>query len=132
MEEWQKDWVKLCETLASGVEQFLAEVEEEMTEWVEAIAEISLDISEAVENLVFEDLEIYLSQWLEPITQLHLDTPAEDPFYNPTGEYASEDREHPACTGCRHYHGQVYGGTLLVCAMHPYGWEDTSCPDWEG
>jgi hypothetical protein len=32
---------------------------------------------------------------------------------------------------CRHYHGQVYGGNLLVCAMHPYGpGEDVdTCPD---
>jgi len=20
---------------------------------------------------------------------------------------------------------------LLVCAMHPHGWEDENCPDWE-
>jgi hypothetical protein len=33
------------------------------------------------------------------------------------------------CQGCQHYHGQVYGGTLLVCAMHPYGAEDDHCPD---
>ena len=36
-----------------------------------------------------------------------------------------------ACQGCCHYHGQTYGGKLFVCAMHPYGVEDTSCPDWQ-
>lgn len=35
------------------------------------------------------------------------------------------------CRGCRHYHGQVYGGNLLVCAMHPYGIEEEVCSDWE-
>ncbi|MCS6782916.1 MAG: hypothetical protein RMI89_02535 [Gloeomargarita sp. SKYBB_i_bin120] len=40
--------------------------------------------------------------------------------------------EQPACVGCKHYHGQVYNGQILVCAMHPYGVEGTSCPDWEG
>lgn len=35
-----------------------------------------------------------------------------------------------ACVGCRHYHGQSYGGTLLVCAMHPDGPESDQCPDW--
>jgi hypothetical protein len=35
------------------------------------------------------------------------------------------------CQGCRHYHGRVYGGNLLVCAMHPYGAEGEHCSDWE-
>ncbi|MBF2047631.1 MAG: hypothetical protein EDM05_032035 [Leptolyngbya sp. IPPAS B-1204] len=35
------------------------------------------------------------------------------------------------CRGCCHYHGRTYGGHLLVCAMHPYGVEDASCPDWQ-
>jgi hypothetical protein len=25
----------------------------------------------------------------------------------------------------------VYGGNMLVCAMHPYGVEDEHCQDWE-
>jgi hypothetical protein len=36
-----------------------------------------------------------------------------------------------ACQGCCHYHGQVYGGNLLVCAMHPYGVEEEVCSDWQ-
>ncbi|MBW4467357.1 MAG: hypothetical protein KME07_18175 [Pegethrix bostrychoides GSE-TBD4-15B] len=36
-----------------------------------------------------------------------------------------------ACQGCCHYHGQTYGGNLLVCAMHPHGVETDSCPDWQ-
>ncbi|MCU0525817.1 MAG: hypothetical protein MUF72_13425 [Elainella sp. Prado103] len=35
------------------------------------------------------------------------------------------------CQGCCHYHGQVYGGNRLICAMHPYGVEEDRCPDWE-
>lgn len=35
------------------------------------------------------------------------------------------------CRNCCHYHGQVYGGNRLICAMHPYGVEDSHCPDWE-
>lgn len=38
---------------------------------------------------------------------------------------------HPACIGCANYHGRVYNGNLLVCGMHPYGWDDDNCPDWE-
>jgi hypothetical protein len=40
-------------------------------------------------------------------------------------------QEHPTCVGCSHYHGENYGGNLLVCAMHPYGVEEQSCSDWE-
>jgi len=40
--------------------------------------------------------------------------------------------EHPACQGCKHYHGYRYGEHLLVCAMHPYGSDNEHCPDWEG
>lgn len=36
-----------------------------------------------------------------------------------------------ACQGCCHYHGQTYGGELLVCGMHPYGVEGEHCPDWQ-
>ncbi|NEP15939.1 MAG: hypothetical protein F6J97_03430 [Leptolyngbya sp. SIO4C1] len=38
------------------------------------------------------------------------------------------------CQGCRYYHGLAYGTqqrVALVCAIHPYGWLETSdCPDW--
>jgi hypothetical protein len=42
-----------------------------------------------------------------------------------------------ACQGCIHYHGVAYGysratRSLLVCAFHPYGWQDEVCPDWCG
>jgi hypothetical protein len=39
--------------------------------------------------------------------------------------------EYPACIGCSNYHGRIYNGNLLICAMHPYGWDDENCPDWE-
>lgn len=34
------------------------------------------------------------------------------------------------CQGCRNFHGQAHNGVLLVCAIHPYGWEGAHCPDW--
>ncbi len=33
------------------------------------------------------------------------------------------------CQKCSYYQGQIHGGNLLVCAMHPYGQED--CPDYK-
>lgn len=34
------------------------------------------------------------------------------------------------CNGCSNYHGQVYNGNLLVCAIHPYGFDNETCPDF--
>jgi len=48
-----------------------------------------------------------------------------------TSKVTPDQNTYPACQGCRHYHGYVYGGNLFVCGMHPYGWEDENCPDWE-
>jgi hypothetical protein len=42
-------------------------------------------------------------------------------------------QDHPKCVGCRHYHGQTYGQSMLVCGMHPFGPEAEleKCPDWQ-
>lgn len=53
--------------------------------------------------------------------------------------FAETVSSHPeACIGCANYHGQAYGTQKgqripLICAMHPYGWQErTPCPDWQG
>jgi hypothetical protein len=40
------------------------------------------------------------------------------------------DRPSP-CQDCTEYHGLIYGGVRLVCAMHPYGVDGENCPDWQ-
>ncbi|MBW4595495.1 MAG: hypothetical protein KME46_21970 [Brasilonema angustatum HA4187-MV1] len=35
-----------------------------------------------------------------------------------------------ACQGCKNYHGRYYGGTVLICGIHPYGWNGDNCPDY--
>ncbi len=35
------------------------------------------------------------------------------------------------CRGCVNYHGRVYGGNFLVCAIHPLGYDGKDCPDYE-
>lgn len=40
------------------------------------------------------------------------------------------------CHTCANYHGKTYGmtkdsRTVLICAIHPFGWDFNShCPDW--
>jgi hypothetical protein len=36
-----------------------------------------------------------------------------------------------SCRGCRNFHGKIYGGVMLVCALHPEGVEGDTCPDYE-
>ncbi|MBD2510022.1 hypothetical protein H6G91_22445 [Nostoc muscorum FACHB-395] len=35
------------------------------------------------------------------------------------------------CRGCKHFHGVIYNGVLLNCAVHPRGWQGDKCPDWQ-
>jgi hypothetical protein len=35
------------------------------------------------------------------------------------------------CRGCKHFHGVVYNGVTLNCAIHPKGYEGNQCPDWQ-
>ena len=35
------------------------------------------------------------------------------------------------CQTCKNHHGQTYGGVEFVCAVHPYGYGNNNCPDYE-
>lgn len=35
-----------------------------------------------------------------------------------------------SCRGCCNFYGQTYNGNRLICAIHPNGVEDKSCPDY--
>jgi hypothetical protein len=35
-----------------------------------------------------------------------------------------------ACIGCSNYDGEFYGDNQLICAIHPYGYSDKTCPDF--
>jgi hypothetical protein len=76
-----------------------------------------------------EALDCYLEpviDWLDEVEGIISDTSR--PFIQ-TVTPALQD--HSVCVGCCNYHGEAYGGNVLVCAMHPYGAEVESCPDWE-
>lgn len=86
------------------------------------------DIEEAADELETA-LDVFLEPvfgWLNELDEAITDTSR--PFVHTVTPVL---QEHPACVGCRNYHGEAYGEQMLVCAMHPYGAEDTTCPDWE-
>lgn len=129
MEEWPKDIFEILESVTDMVDEFFQGV----TDMVETVAndvqntvEIGIDqcwqemfdMFEPISEIFFADLEMMM--FSETEEQTYYSYPVE-----PTVE------KNPACVGCHHYHGQVYGGNLFVCAMHPYGWETENCPDRE-
>jgi hypothetical protein len=136
MEGWSHDWVKMLETVAVGVEQFFLEATKEMTDALDAFADFSEDIAAQLEGAIapeLDTLDAEIDPWIESILQAFMGL---ETVINEAAEPVSHTlepmlNEHPACVGCRHYHGQMYGGNVLVCAMHPYGSETETCPDWE-
>jgi hypothetical protein len=118
--------------VAAGVDflaDILIETADDAAEQLIHTLETSL---EALEATLQTELEPQLDEWLiQPL--LDLVTGVDDainevaPSLHQTWQPLMN--QHPACVGCQHYHGQVYGDTVLVCGMHPYGWESETCPD---
>jgi hypothetical protein len=119
----------MLETLGVAVEDFF----QDLGQAVE-------DITEQIHTEIASDLEIFFDSLLtsfadsfageedeQGIPEDFTQTP--EWFLNPKVDPTSE--QHPACRGCCHYHGRVYGENLLICGMHPYGWEGANCPDWQ-
>ncbi len=130
MDEWQKDFSEIVKSVSDEVERFFVG----MTEVVDSFIELTEEFSEQVQNTLLSEVDQYLQDLAEPFLEVYWDfedvlgDDLEGHFPYPVEPTAEKNF---ACIGCRHYHGQVYNGNLLVCGMHPYGYEDESCPDWE-
>jgi hypothetical protein len=100
---------------------------------VDAFFELTEEITFEVQNNIAAEIDQYLQELAEPLMEVYWeleDVVADvDPGFPYQVEATAE--KNPACIGCSNYHGQAYGGNLLVCAMHPHGWDDENCPDWE-
>jgi hypothetical protein len=140
MEDWPKEFFTMLETAGQEVDRFLQEVTEEVEELVEILGRFSSDImelseefTEELQTTIFTELDQYFEELVDPFFDLYLgldEFPTDMEGFVSSVEPTSE--KNSACIGCKNYHGQVYGGNLLVCGMHPYGWEaDGDCPDWE-
>ncbi|MUG98877.1 hypothetical protein F7734_43935 [Scytonema sp. UIC 10036] len=132
MEKWQKEFWEMMETVADEVERFVLG----MTEMVDTFFELTEELSEQVQEAIASEVDQYLQDLTEPILEAYWeleDIVIDDVILDSGFPYPVEptSERNAACIGCRHYHGHVYGGELLVCGMHPYGWNDENCPDWE-
>ena len=134
------DWWKQIEKTAADVEEFWIEVEETTESLVDEISEnvgsfwkqFQSEIVEEVDSLIKDIVEVLI------ITSEEIDSVIDEDWDNFTdGDFTSVTyhtpsvQSNPACINCANYHGQSYNGNLLVCAMHPEGWDDNNCPDWE-
>lgn len=129
MEEWQKNFIEIVETVADEVDQFFSDV----AEMVDLVATVSEQVANQVQQTIATEIDHFLNELVEPVLEVYLEF-EEISFENEWPMLDSVEpspEKHPACMGCRNYHGQVYSGNLLVCGMHPYGWEGENCPDWE-
>jgi hypothetical protein len=126
MEDWSKEFWKAFESVTTEVEQFF----EEVGEAVEIVAE-------EVSTILIEDIDQFLNDLFDPFLEIDvdfdLDIDVDESEIDPAITYKvnATPQRNPACMGCQHYHGYVYGGNLLVCGMHPSGWDGEHCPDWE-
>ena len=134
MEDWQKEFWQQVDMAGEQIGNFWFEVAQDVTEVANTVGVVSeemvlqlCDTTITIENSVTE--------WLIPVLDslLGLNGFLEetvDPLRQTVEPWM---QQHPVCVGCRHYHGQIYGGTLLVCGMHPYGMAAgvETCPDRE-
>ena len=129
MESWQKDFTEMIETVADEVDRFLLG----MGEMADAFFELTEEISDQLQNTIAVEVDQYLQDLAEPLLEIYWELEDVVGDVDPGFPYSVEPspQQNPACIGCHNYHGQVYSGNLLVCAMHPNGYEDDSCPDWE-
>jgi hypothetical protein len=102
------------------------EVTEQITEEVQSAFEADIDTLATLHEQFLQDLA-------EPILEIYWELEDITEDIDPGFPYQVEAtlEKNAACIGCSNYHGQVYSGNLLVCAMHPHGWDDKNCPDWE-
>ena len=136
MSDWQKDLAEIWESILTGVEELNNEVEAASAEVVDLIVSAAEQIISDLESIAneFKELNDELWQdidWGGDFTFGGENDPTDwSIYYEPRREATAEHQ--PACVGCRNYNGSMFGGNLLVCGFHPYGWEEGQCPDWEG
>jgi hypothetical protein len=134
MEDWQKEFWQTLDRLGEQLGEFLTDVTQEANEFVNTIGGLSEEMTLQLQETTLV-IEQSVTEWLIPIVDTVLDWGGLlEETAAPMGQtIAPLMQQHPVCVGCQHYHGQTYGGTLLVCAMHPYGVEAgvNTCPDRE-
>ena len=144
MDDWQKDWWQQLENTTATVEQFFNDINQAIESFSIEVTDVVEDLGKQLQNTVATELDRFVEDFedfIEFVTESDFESEfdiwedlenwAEDSeFVDITTEIPTKDR-YAACINCSNYHGKAYNGQILVCAMHPHGVEDDSCPDWE-
>ncbi len=94
-----------------------------------ALTQLAQEVEVTLDSALDEALDAAMLQWLDLAEPMLETAEAVGASVNQSLQPLADGQT--ACAGCRHYHGQAYGGTILVCAMYPYGPEEQSCRDWD-
>ena len=156
MDNWEEDLVNWFNNLNKEIDNFSRNLDQDISksievvgqqvdrwlnQWEEHIDEMSEEVDDLfteTQTFIDEFLDLLIDEELTDDNQMgenSVDNSADILDYLFTDEdyqRKPNPHKHPACVGCTNYHGHSYGGNLLVCAMHPYGWKEGNCPDWEG
>lgn len=125
----------MFDTIADQIEGFLIDVAQDMTDAVNEFVDFSEEVSMQLNTTFVDELEQSITVLVSPILEAYfgIGGAIEDITQPVTQTVEPMLKQHPACVGCRNFHGQYYGDSLLVCGMHPYGMEAgvETCPDKE-
>ena len=139
MSDWQQEWWKQLEKTASDMEEFLLDVGEATEAFVDEVGGNVGFFLEQFQSGIVEEVDSLLQDFVDVLiaTSDEIDATLSEEWEFGDDEFISVSyrtpsaKNNPACINCANYHGQVYDGNLLVCGMHPYGYDDDTCPDWE-
>jgi hypothetical protein len=142
MDDWQQELWKKWQKTATDMEKFMLEVGEAAELFAGEVSETIEDFVEQFQTAVVSEVDSFIEDFLDALAETDrevestlwqdLEDFTEDYDYMGVGFQPPTSDTHPACMNCINYHGRIYDGNLLVCGMHPYGWDGEQCPDWEG
>lgn len=132
------DWSRVFDAALVEVEKFCDDAAKGMMEAVDSFVEFSDGVAEQLQESISPALDQFdqeMGEWFEPFLQAiaGFESAVMDVTQPVSQTVEPLINQHPVCVGCRFYHGQTYGDTMLVCAMHPYGVGEGQdlCPDKE-
>ena len=137
MNEESQDWFRELESAAQEFGQCMQKTVDAIAETADFMMQVPIIIAEHVEDAIATEVDQFLDEvveWFQPPVHVSVrfDVGWNHDIVEPWVDTVEPGQgQQTACVGCRHYHGRVYNGNLLVCGMHPYGWEGDKCPDWD-
>ena len=142
MDDWFDELNRAVDTVRQDIEFLVKEATDVAIEFTDSMIQVSEMVGEQVQETFLSEAEQAVGLLMEQVDEwlgsdnfpfdLDIDLYWQPDLQDPWVERVSPSATHnPACVGCKNYHGRIYSGNLLVCGMHPYGWDGEDCPDWE-